>query len=203
MAYSGVYGDTQFTNVLYGKFLGFADALLGDWQLMVDRWITELDIHNWYQFQSSSVNVTSLRGTLRQSSGAFLDTTRGADISGGGAVASTPADAAIVISWNTTLHRRGGKPRTYIPGVTFAEMATEKHVDSESRLDIATRANQFLSGIDAIGGEVAPFTDVKLGTVLYQLGGAWRTPPVFEPYIGAFVHSRFGTQRRRLGDWTP
>lgn len=199
MVISGVYGDTTWANVMYLKTEGFEAAELGDLNELADDVIGEISSNNFYGFQSNELNVTALRLNLHQAVGVFLDTTRGADISGTNDGGVTPADTAVVISWSTTIHRRGGKPRTYLAGVDATEMATEKHIDISTRNQLAARANDFISGVDALTTD--PFTDVKVGTVLFSEANAWLTPPEFRRFLGAHVHGRFGTQRRRLGDW--
>jgi hypothetical protein len=101
-----------------------------------------------------------------------------------------------VINWAISAYYRGGKPRTYMPGVPQSVVTDGRTLSSAYRSALATDAASFITDVNAIthGG----ITAVQLGTVSFQVGKNWRTPPIFRPYVGASVRQIMGTQRRRL-----
>lgn len=114
--------------------------------------------------------------------------------------AGTPVDymgASKVINWHIADFYRGGKPRTYLPGVAVPESSDGRTVVAGTRSALATAAVNFMNDVNALtaGGISA----VTLGTVRFESGNAWLSPPVFRAYTGATVRSVLGTQRRRLG----
>ena len=101
-----------------------------------------------------------------------------------------------VINWRVDKYYRGGKPRTYMPGVAEAVTSDFVHLSTTEIANYQTRAATFRNSVNAL--TAGAITDVKLGTVSFVSKGDWRVPPEFWPFNGASVRSVIGTQRRRL-----
>jgi len=108
------------------------------------------------------------------------------------------AQAAAVLSWPINAYYRGGKPRTYVPGIPVADL-----------LDVGHFTSGFTEGLEAAGTAVlAAANDIShgnivtaaMGIISYAADNAWRDPPIFRKFTGnPLVRSRIDTQRRRLG----
>jgi hypothetical protein len=122
-----------------------------------------------------------------------------------GLSASPPlsAQACLCLSWQAGLYYRGGKPRSYIMGITEAALASgsSKLISASAAAQAATDGNTFISDLNALtyvkGGTTYDLFGV--GTVSFAKGGEWRVPPVAVSYTSCLCGQRLDTQRRRLG----
>jgi hypothetical protein len=121
----------------------------------------------------------------------------GAGTSGGTMVGSL--SACKNISWLSTVYWRGGKPRTYISGVSNSEASGDFELIGGEITALTTAATGFRTAINALAP--GTITGTTLGFVSFSSGKVPRVPSVFFPFTGAVVHPRLGTQRRRLGKW--
>jgi hypothetical protein len=114
-----------------------------------------------------------------------------------------PPQCAAVISWGLGRRYRGGKPRTYVAGIS--ETAQVSNLSSQMSATYAAillaAAEQLRTGISALTIDGA---QPLLGTVSYFLGvnptthkPIPRTTPVFEAYVATHIHERLASQRRR------
>lgn len=110
-----------------------------------------------------------------------------------------PANVSCVISWTIQQHYRGGKPRTYLPGVPSSQFADNTTFQASWIAAVQNSARQFHRDVN--GYSAGQFSDVHLGTVSFVFEQKWRTPPVFRDFTldQATVDSRIDSQRRRLG----
>jgi len=105
---------------------------------------------------------------------------------------------AACISWRLRAHYRGGHPRTYLPGIPDSAKVNVDEWSGSFTAAAVSAANAFKNDCNSAGSGTV--TDTQLGTVSFVHAGAWRTPPIFRPFVGdAFMDSRIDTQRRRLG----
>ena len=107
--------------------------------------------------------------------------------------------SAAVISWAANVYWRGGKPRTYLPGVptggiTLAHLLTATYITNYT-----TDATNFRADVNALTS--GAITGTALGFVSFRTANEERIPPVFYATNSAKVHPRLGTQRRRLGQY--
>lgn len=110
-----------------------------------------------------------------------------------------PPQCAVVVTWKGAIPWRGGRPRTYLPGVPTS--ATSGSSQSSALATsytsaLATAAIAFINQINAfsITGGSCTF-----GLVSYFSRGAFRSTPLFIPLTTAVVHDRLDSQRRRSG----
>jgi hypothetical protein len=132
-------------------------------------------------------------GTIIQS----VNTTAATGANAATAVQDTAASR--VISWTTNVYWRGGKPRTYVPTVSVADVTGMNQLAATPRTDLTTAANNLRTDVATI--VAGAITASVLGFVSFRSGNADRPTPLFFPFSGARVHARLGTQRRRLGHW--
>jgi hypothetical protein len=108
---------------------------------------------------------------------------------------------AKVISWLSGVYWRGGKPRSYLIGVSTADLASDTALTGAETAAITTAAAGFRTAANAL--TQGTITGTTLGFVSFSTGNAPRTPPLFFSFTGATAHPRVGSQRRRLGKWQP
>ena len=107
------------------------------------------------------------------------------------------ASACFILNWHLSAYYRGGHPHTFLPGVYTAAVTNGSDVTSAYQSLFQTQGLAFLNGMNALThGSISAVT---LGTVSFQSGGNWRTPPIFRAYTGCSTGAKIGTQRRRIG----
>jgi hypothetical protein len=105
---------------------------------------------------------------------------------------------AVALSWQIAESYRGGKPRSYLPGIPN----TAQNSQGESAL-----LPSYATSLESAGSTFMNYfnthtvagTTVTLGTVSYHTSHAVRPSPLFYTYIGVRVHERLDSQRRRNG----
>ena len=104
---------------------------------------------------------------------------------------------ALVLTWLIASHYRGGKPRSYLPGITMDKLATPRSYTDDFVAAYSGLAQDYIDDIAALS--ISGISSVTIG-VLHR----WRNfnaldPPDFEAFTGAKAQKRVCTQRRRLG----
>jgi hypothetical protein len=113
--------------------------------------------------------------------------------SGGGLT----ANAAAVISWGILSSYRGGKPRTYIPGIGANALASARALSATFVASASAAAASFIDDVNALA--TGGITSVSLGTLHFFAAGVALAPPTFDPFVSARCQPRVCSQRRRLG----
>lgn len=110
-----------------------------------------------------------------------------------------PPQVSMVISWQIAAAYRGGKPRTYMPGVPDVALTTSggSGITAGFASTLEGNATAFMNAINT--GTVTGGGSFTLGTVSYYRAHALRPTPIFEQYMNASVHERLDSQRRRSG----
>lgn len=199
IAVNGTFDTTRWTNVFWCQFETSAPALEGDVHAFTDDFLSAIE--RLYLHCHTLLSVIDAHCTFRNSDGVFIESTNGAEFNG--TLTGDPADAqaAAVVSWIGRWHYRGGKPRTYVPGLANEVVVGTNKLDSGYIDTLTVDANHAFSNVNAIVEGV--ITDTDLGTVTFSSAGAWREVPFFRTYTSAVVHPRLGTQRGRLGPYIP
>lgn len=106
-----------------------------------------------------------------------------------------------IISWNSGAYWRGGKPRTYLPGLAIEdiESGTMNRLHSTEITALVADATAFIVAVNGIAD--GAITGGQFCFVSFSSGGVELDPGVVHGITGAKVHPRIGTQRRRLGKW--
>ena|SRR5215471_4148536 len=106
-----------------------------------------------------------------------------------------------VISWRSGVYWRGGKPRTYLPGVPQADTDDAKHLNTAALGRLLTQANAFHGQLN--GTVQGAITTTVHGFVSFRGLTGDIVVGAFYPITGAATHPRMGSQRGRLGPWSP
>lgn len=190
--------DAKLTaaNVFYVKSAGITAALastgintfIGSFE---SAWKTRMLPFIAPQGKLIGVKFATVDGNGLQGFGVFSDV----GTAGSGAL---PPQCAIAITWlGQGVTWRGGRPRTYLPNVPSGNVGgSVASLVSGIALSMANAAVGFMNDIAAL---TIAGSSVALGTVSYYSRGAFRTPPLWVPYVGAVVHDRLDSQRRRSG----
>lgn len=121
-------------------------------------------------------------------------------VPGSNPAAPFPPQVAVVLSWQVASSYRGGKPRTYLPGIPQNAIATTgssalSTTYATALEGVAASFRGIMNGYTPTGAS-GPTT---VGTVSYFHGHTVRPTPVFMGYIDVSVHERLDSQRRRSG----
>jgi hypothetical protein len=181
-------------------------------QLSTSGTITQADLDTWtaafaaaYKSNLASSMTAQVSFVLAKcvlyapGGGALVSTAAmtGAGTSGGTNVSDL--SASLCLSWLSTVYWRGGKPRTYLPGVSTAQVTNNYQVASTTITGTGAAAASFRTAINAL--TAGTITGTVLGFVSFNSGNAPRGTPLFFPFSGVKLHGRLATQRRRLGRW--
>lgn len=146
---------------------------------------------------STDVQLTTIRGVYATASPPDkMRSVRVADEVGGSGGAAEAGQVCYLIDWNSADGRRGGKPRSYIPGVTNASMADQAVLNASDQANMTTHANAYHNAVNAITS--SPWSTIHLVDASFVNGGAYRLTPHAYEIFGGFCSNAVGTQRRRV-----
>ena len=155
---------------------------------------------NFQGLMSADVTYVSATATLFVPGGGSLQAVATMTGAGTGGAALPDLEACHVGSWSSSVYWRGGKPRTYLPGVATANINADHRTLTAGI--IASLTTNFGALHTTLNGITKPtITGTTHGFVSFRSGNAERVPPLFFPITGAVVHPRLGSQRRHLGKW--
>lgn len=106
------------------------------------------------------------------------------------------ASACYVVRWAISAYYRGGHPRTYMPGVSTADVTNGSAIGGASASNIATAWNTIRNALNSF--TTTNITGIVMGTLSFQTGNAWRATPLFRPFTSVSVSNLLGSQRRRI-----
>lgn len=196
MVNSGNSGGTEWANILWLATDTSATPTEDDLTALVDAWITDWE-ENIFTHLSTAFHFTNCQAVMFLSDSSELVSDNAVDFAGTDETGVLPANAAMVLSWGISAYYRGGKPRTYLPGIPLSFQESPNSFTSGSLTEIAGGAASLLSEINSY--TTSPFDGVQLGVLSFSTGGAYRADALFRPYTGVGVHPRIDSQRRRLG----
>lgn len=197
----GTINSAAWANVFWANLTTSGTPSQAD----LDTWLTAVQAA--YKTRFASLSETAVLYTQAQA-GLFLPgngflpsivAMTGAGTATGGT--TEVQSACSVVSWQTGVYWRGGKPRTYIPLPPTGNIATNNSLNASAITAVVTAATGFRTDVNAVSS--GAITASQLGFVSFRSGLADRVPPVFFAFTGAKCHPRVGTQRRRLGKWKP
>lgn len=200
VAINGTCLGVNWANIFHAQLTTGSSIIQAD----LDSWVTSFAADyktRFAGFQAANVAYVQAKAVLYTPGLTELISTQSMTGNGTNAAGQIGNNAtASIVSWNTSVYWRGGKPRTYLQG-TSATMATNG-IDLTAATITALRsaAQSFRTDINALAP--GTITGTSFGFLSFSSGNVPRVPAVFFPITGATVHGRLGTQRRRLGKWT-
>lgn len=130
--------------------------------------------------------------------GSGLDVLNTTVTQGTGAAGTLPPQVCVCCTWKAAITWRGGRPRTYLPGVPSSAAAAVASAGllSTYTAPLETRANSFITAVNGITESGA---HLILGMPSYFTNYLFRPVPLFFPFNTAVIHDRMDSQRRRSG----
>lgn len=199
IAIAGTYGAQNWANIFHA-------------QLATSSAITQADLDTW---------TTAFQAAYKTRIGALLST--GVAYSTAKAICYTPGNTelissivmtgtgaaagavvqdnsvSVVLSWNSSVYWRGGKPRTYVNGVLAGSLASNTAITGGAQTTYQTAGTNLRNDINAL--TAGTITGTQFGFLSFSSGNVARSPALFFAITGCRVHPRLGTQRRRMGKW--
>jgi len=187
--------DTAWVNVFHLRTTGATTATpLVDWISILDQFASAY-LNTVLEDVSSGCELLDATGTLILSSTEQLHASVPVSSFGDDGADAVGAAPSAVISWATRGGWRGGRPRTYMPGLTINSFDTVGRLSDSFVSTLKNSAETFLANAnDMSHGDIAT---CELGFMHSQLHDVWLDPAVFFPFIGVQVHPFPRTQRRR------
>lgn len=198
LAFNGVYGDTNWANVMWLLLSGsdratpamLASIATDCGNAYADHFLSLLNV---------AVTLNTVVVTFFQDGHDDIGAVYTPDVTGSVDQPQLPANVSIGVSWAIAPSYRGGHPRTYLPGISSTQQGTERLLNTGVAAALHSAAIAFRDAINGGGPYGGSSDTITLGTVSFQRDREWRTPPVFYEYLGAHVDDRLDSQRRRLG----
>lgn len=147
---------------------------------------------------SISAHWTLVACTVTALDGTGLQSTQQGTTIGGASGNANPPQCACCVSWRAPFSWRGGRPRTYLPGVPVSGQVAAGYaaLSTGFTAPLAARMVTFLATVNTFtfSGSI-----MQLGFPSYYTRGAFRPVPLFFSMTSAVVHDRLDSQRRRSG----
>lgn len=172
---AGTPGSGDLDDLAQAIHEAFVDRLMGS--LGTDFHVTETVV-TYYR------TVDAIQGTYAHSD------------AGGQTGTTIPASAAMVLNWTIASHYRGGKPRTYLPGLKASAMTNDSQWDPAASSDVHDAAVLFLTDVNALSA--GGITSVIMGCLHFFSAGVALVPPTFSGYSGLIARGKIGSQRKRI-----
>lgn len=201
VAVRGDVGGQPFVNVFHAQTDAPGPQANEDIGEFLDEFKAALISSGVYDACHTSVHVTQLTGVLQTDEDNALVAQVSSSIVGAQSGTVLPASVCYVVSWLSGAFWRGGKPRTYVPGLITASVDTNHSLADSDKATFAGNWADLRTAVNAITTDSIDQT--TMGFVSYATGGAWRSSSVFFGYTGSTIHDRLASQRRRLGSWLP
>jgi hypothetical protein len=204
--------DNSVRVALVGSVRGNASANIHHFQLTTSGTISQADLDTWTtalaaayktRFQAllpTDYSFSYAKAVLYTPGGGELVSTS-TPTAWAGTVGSASAVGAmcVVLSWQSGVYWRGGKPRSYMPCKSAALTSGTDQIPAGDRTSWTTAATGYKTDTNALTS--GTITGTAFGFVSFRSGNAERGTPLFFAITGAIVHPRVGTQRRRDGKW--
>jgi hypothetical protein len=146
---------------------------------------------------ASTLHLTKAKAVYRPDSGDVLYRTVWiGDVAGAGSSDDNPAQVAFLYNWNTVDPRRGGKARSYIPGVPDAAQLDEARLTTSVVNALTIQANAYLVDIATAGD--GPLDVDKMVEMSFRTGNDYRLAAVTYDITDCSLNQVMGSQRRRI-----
>lgn len=146
---------------------------------------------------SSTTHLTRVKAAYRTQDGTLLRRSElVADVVGTGSSDSEAAQVAMLINWATGDPRRGGKPRSYIPGVVDEVMLDSARLLSANVVTATNQAIAYIAAVNALTS--GPLTGVKFVEMSFRDLKTYRAAAVSYDIDSGSCSTEVATQRRRV-----
>jgi hypothetical protein len=108
------------------------------------------------------------------------------------------ANCAWVLSWSIPTRYRGGRPRTYLPGIPQSAIQDSRSLSATAVTAMQSSLNTWLAAI-LLDTSLGVAGSVALACTHYRGNPAHGPYPTLEQITSGVCRTIFGTQRRRIG----
>lgn len=197
LAYSGTLGPTTWAVIhwfatAYNMPVAAADldTVTGDFfTAFGDNFVHVSDMTN-------RLHLTRVDAVYHLSDGTVRRRRHVGDVSGNGASSGEEGQVAILINWDTGDPRRGGKPRSYIPGVAEDRVSDEASLTGGCVTSRTAACATYLTTTAAI--TTSTVTVVGMVDVSFVNANDYRPSAVQYEIFGGTCNPIVATQRRRV-----
>ena len=194
---TGQYGPATWANVRYYVIGDTSGHTPGD----VIQTVAQAE-HEFYTVGfgtdeiSSDMSVTFTTVTYRDAADSIIRLRVADAIAGANGSGDQEANVAYLVNWATGDPRRGGKPRSYVPGVADNRLVDSARIGPAVVTTINGRLVTWLASLPTpAGGRLVALQLVEMS---FTDGKAFRATPVTFPIIGGTLNNVVATQRRRV-----
>lgn len=196
-AVSGVFGSSVWTNIFWFHSTHTTPIDSATMNTFCGNLFDVIKV-NYIANTSNQNAITSVEATYFPTGSPLVVVgTHTGSTAGGVSGDPLPASIAAVISWQSGVYWRGGKPRTYVAGLDISAQGNETELAGGFVTALQTDGDNLIAAMNALTS--GNFDSIQFGLVSFVSGGVDRTPPEFFPITGCAVHPRMDSQRRRLG----
>jgi hypothetical protein len=146
---------------------------------------------------SNNLHLTRVKGVRMNDSGTgVVRRTIVADVSGDGGTDDDPGQVAYLYNWSAGDARRGGKPRTYLPGVLDSDQTDEARIRGPVVTTRSSEANVYLAAANAASS--GALTGLLMVEYSIVSANAYRLAAVTFTIEDGALSDIVATQRRRV-----
>ena len=190
---SGTFVDTTWANIFHLFAAGMDVSDVGQMTDFLTDLIAAFESSEFYDAQSNELGVTVCKGVFSDGTDLYSQEIDGSPIFAGTDDGGPwSGGVAALVNWHGAWHYRGGKPRTYLPGLTEGWADAPGLLDGSHVASLAAAASALMVDIAAMSGSYG--SAVSLGVLL---GNSATEAGTFAPFTGVSVQSRPCSQRRR------
>jgi len=147
---------------------------------------------------SNNLHLTRVNGVRMNDSGSgVIRRTVVADISGDGGTDDDPGQVAYLYNWSTGDPRRGGKARSYLPGVLDSDQLDQGRLLASRVASRTSEANVYLAAANAASS--GALTGLQMVEYSIVDSDAYRLAAVVYTIEDGTCNDVLGSQRRRVG----
>lgn len=183
----------QWANIFHMDYGALApdqtqiNALIADFDTHYDAFVTTF-------CHTSDTHIQTNAEDLSSSTGVVATTVPATP--GGNAGTLAALNVAAVVSWRIARRYRGGKSRTYIGGLSDAQLSPPDQLSTVFAGNLQAAAVAFLAHYTNLSLSGLTW---QLAVVSYRTANAPRVTPLVEDITAASVTAAIRSQRRRLG----
>ena len=198
VAFEGQYGETTWAVVHWFQLSSIGAATQAQLDTLVDSigaaFGSNILNEPWF---SPRLVLTRLVARYRLQSGAgSMRSIRVADVVGTSTAIDAPAQVAYLLNWNTIDDRRGGKPRSYIPGVPADRYMNDASINPTTVTALTSGANAYIAAVLALTS--GPLHAPQMVEMSFVSGKAYRAAAVTFDIQSGSCNAFVATQRRRV-----
>lgn len=192
----GTYGPCSWANVFYFVIGSTTGHTPGDVVSSVAEAVHEFYNNVWKGNVPTNWSLQRTKISYRDADDSIVRVTVTDVVTGTNETDEEGGQVAYLVNWSTSDIRRGGKPRTYVPGVHQLTMADAAHLVPAFVSSITALLNTWLTSLPTPAG--ARLVAMQLVDMSFVNAKAFRPTPISFPIIGVSLNNVVATQRRRV-----